>query len=98
MLNVLVLAIVLHDPLLSQAEGSETGIVLMHGYGGGAFSWRHVLGPLARSTGCRVVAFDRPAFGEEQPCATNMPLSASVLKYTEALLPKRGARVACSAR
>ena len=47
-----------------QAVGSETGIVLIHGYGGGAFSWRHVLGPLARSTGCRVIAFDRPAFGK----------------------------------
>jgi len=46
-----------------QAMGSETGIVLIHGYGGGAFSWRHVLGPLARSTACRVIAFDRPAFG-----------------------------------
>jgi len=39
------------------------GIVLVHGFGGGVFSWRHIMAPLARETGCRVVAFDRPAFG-----------------------------------
>jgi pimeloyl-ACP methyl ester carboxylesterase len=37
--------------------------VLVHGFGGGTFAWRHVQQPLADQTGCRVVAFDRPAFG-----------------------------------
>uniref|UniRef100_A0A0D6R4X3 AB hydrolase-1 domain-containing protein n=1 Tax=Araucaria cunninghamii TaxID=56994 RepID=A0A0D6R4X3_ARACU len=39
------------------------GIVLIHGFGGGVFSWRHVMNPLARVTGCAVVAFDRPGWG-----------------------------------
>ncbi|KAK1259202.1 hypothetical protein QJS04_geneDACA005576 [Acorus gramineus] len=39
------------------------GIVLIHGFGGGVFSWRHVMGELARQVGCTVVAFDRPGWG-----------------------------------
>ena len=41
----------------------ETAIVLVHGFGAGAFAWRNVMQPLADSAGCRVIAFDRPAFG-----------------------------------
>jgi len=47
----------------SCAERGSSGIVLIHGFGGGVVSWRHVLEPLARHTGLRVVAYDRPAFG-----------------------------------
>ena len=69
-----------------QAMGSETGIVFMHGYGGGAFSWRHVLGPLARSTGCRVIAFDRPAFGvllfRPVHCGLHVPASCNLLVFS----------------
>ncbi|KAJ6802533.1 uncharacterized protein M6B38_192045 [Iris pallida] len=36
---------------------------LVHGFGGGVFSWRHVMGVLARQIGCTVVAFDRPGWG-----------------------------------
>ena len=51
--------------------GSETrkqktgldGIILIHGFGGGVFSWRHILTTLARHTGCAVVAFDWPGWG-----------------------------------
>lgn len=43
---------------------SGTGIVLVHGFGGGVFAWRHVMEALALQCQCRVVAFDRPAFGE----------------------------------
>jgi hypothetical protein len=51
--------------------GSETGkqktgldgIILIHGFGGGVFSWRHVMTTLARHTGCAVAAFDRPGWG-----------------------------------
>lgn len=41
-----------------------TAILLIHGFGGGSFAWRHVMQPLATRTGLRVLAFDRPAFGE----------------------------------
>lgn len=48
-------------------EGGEGvgkfGIVLVHGFGGGVFSWRHVMGILARQIGCAVAAFDRPGWG-----------------------------------
>ncbi|KAF6155122.1 hypothetical protein GIB67_011853 [Kingdonia uniflora] len=39
------------------ANIDETGnvcIVLVHGFGGGVFSWRHVMGVLARQVGCEV--------------------------------------------
>jgi pimeloyl-ACP methyl ester carboxylesterase len=54
------------QPLHVQAgEGlTDVGIVLIHGYGSGVFAWRHIMWPLARATGCRVLAFDRPAFGD----------------------------------
>ncbi|MCA9638162.1 MAG: alpha/beta fold hydrolase [Myxococcales bacterium] len=38
-----------------------TPLVLLHGFLASTFTWREVLGPLARDR--RVVAFDRPAFG-----------------------------------
>ncbi|CAJ1951231.1 unnamed protein product [Sphenostylis stenocarpa] len=41
----------------------QLGIVLIHGFGGGVFSWRHVMGSLARQSNCSVVAFDRPGWG-----------------------------------
>ncbi|XP_026389786.1 uncharacterized protein LOC113284515 isoform X1 [Papaver somniferum] len=41
----------------------KLGIVLVHGFGGGVFSWRHVMGVLARRVGCTVAAFDRPGWG-----------------------------------
>ncbi|KAK7271153.1 hypothetical protein RJT34_26809 [Clitoria ternatea] len=41
----------------------QVGIVLIHGFGGGVFSWRHVMGSLARQSNCTVAAFDRPGWG-----------------------------------
>ncbi|GAB4842039.1 hypothetical protein Ancab_011999 [Ancistrocladus abbreviatus] len=41
----------------------QCGIVLVHGFGGGVFSWRHVMGTLASQVGCPVAAFDRPGWG-----------------------------------
>lgn len=38
-------------------------VVLVHGFGGGVFSWRHVSSLLARQLGCTVMAFDRPGWG-----------------------------------
>lgn len=46
----------------SESNG-QFGIVLVHGFGGGVFSWRHVMGVLARQTGCKVAAYDRPGWG-----------------------------------
>ncbi|XP_042063354.1 uncharacterized protein LOC121807203 [Salvia splendens] len=39
------------------------GIVLIHGFGGGVFSWRKIISTLAGRAGCPVVAFDRPGWG-----------------------------------
>lgn len=44
-------------------DSGKFGIVLIHGFGGGVFSWRHVVGVLAQEVGCPVVAFDRPGWG-----------------------------------
>ncbi|EOA33527.1 hypothetical protein CARUB_v10019931mg [Capsella rubella] len=41
----------------------QFGVVLVHGFGGGVFSWRHVMGSLAHQLGCVVTAFDRPGWG-----------------------------------
>ncbi|XP_027344805.1 uncharacterized protein LOC113857205 isoform X2 [Abrus precatorius] len=41
----------------------QLGIVLIHGFGGGVFSWRHVMPSLARESNCTVAAFDRPGWG-----------------------------------
>ncbi|XP_024026122.1 uncharacterized protein LOC21388625 [Morus notabilis] len=55
----------MNSPTLEKdLEGDgQFGIVLVHGFGGGVFSWRHVMGVLARQVGCRVAAFDRPGWG-----------------------------------
>ncbi|PON89409.1 Epoxide hydrolase-like [Trema orientale] len=55
----------LNSPTLErdlEADG-QFGVVLVHGFGGGVFSWRHVMGALARQVGCTVAAFDRPGWG-----------------------------------
>ncbi|AEE29329.1 unnamed protein product [Arabidopsis thaliana] len=44
-------------------ESGQFGVVLVHGFGGGVFSWRHVMGSLAQQLGCVVTAFDRPGWG-----------------------------------
>lgn len=41
----------------------QVGIVLIHGFGGGVFSWRHIMNSLARQSNCTVAAFDRPGWG-----------------------------------
>ncbi|XP_057460136.1 uncharacterized protein LOC130750571 [Actinidia eriantha] len=54
------------SPTVEQQEleaNGQIGIVLVHGFGGGVFSWRHVMGVLARQVGCTVAAFDRPGWG-----------------------------------
>jgi pimeloyl-ACP methyl ester carboxylesterase len=46
-----------------EGDNKRFGVVLVHGFGGGVFSWRHVSGVLARQVGATVVAFDRPGWG-----------------------------------
>ncbi|KAL1565075.1 hypothetical protein AAHA92_07339 [Salvia divinorum] len=55
----------LGSPQMEQdiTTNDQFGIVLVHGFGGGVFSWRKVIDPLARNIGCTVAAFDRPGWG-----------------------------------
>lgn len=48
---------------LEAGEHQKFAIVLVHGFGGGVFAWRHVSNLLARQVGCTVLAFDRPGWG-----------------------------------
>ncbi|MCB0547655.1 MAG: alpha/beta hydrolase [Phaeodactylibacter sp.] len=49
--------------------GSGPPVVLLHGAGGGAVTWYKAIGPLSRHF--RVIAFDRPGYGEsEKPSAS----------------------------
>lgn len=43
-------------------RSSDPALILVHGFGGSTFGWRHVMEPLAAS-GWYVVAFDLPGFG-----------------------------------
>ncbi|XP_058728929.1 uncharacterized protein LOC131601178 [Vicia villosa] len=51
------------DSLSLGQNVGQLGVVLIHGFGGGVFSWRHVMGSLAREINCTVAAFDRPGWG-----------------------------------
>lgn len=50
-------------PMYGECGDLGFAILLIHGFGGGAFAWRHLMRPLAEINCCRVVALDRPAFG-----------------------------------
>ncbi|KAL8189293.1 hypothetical protein R6Q57_028859 [Mikania cordata] len=53
-----------YHPLEQVPEvNGQFGIVLVHGFGGGVFSWRHVMDELSRHVNCIVAAFDRPGWG-----------------------------------
>ncbi|WJX48832.1 hypothetical protein P8452_35342 [Trifolium repens] len=51
------------DSLPLEQSIGQLGVVFIHGFGGGVFSWRHVMGSLAREINCAVAAFDRPGWG-----------------------------------
>ncbi|XP_071691957.1 uncharacterized protein [Rutidosis leptorrhynchoides] len=55
--------VVYHSPEQVHEVNNQFGIVLVHGFGGGVFSWRHVMGVLSRNVNCIVAAFDRPGWG-----------------------------------
>ena len=46
----------------TEGRSSDPALVLIHGFGGSTFGWRHVMEPLAAS-GWYVVALDLPGFG-----------------------------------
>lgn len=53
---------------------SPPAVILVHGFGGGVFSWRHLMLQLVRRCNCIVVAFDRPGFGlTERPYRHSFP-------------------------
>uniref|UniRef100_J3N5K7 AB hydrolase-1 domain-containing protein n=1 Tax=Oryza brachyantha TaxID=4533 RepID=J3N5K7_ORYBR len=53
------------DSAITNADQNRIGlpILLLHGFGSSVFSWNHIMRPLARIAGAKVLAFDRPAFG-----------------------------------
>ncbi|KAJ9523573.1 hypothetical protein QJQ45_007254 [Haematococcus lacustris] len=62
-------------PGLPTPGAERTAVVLIHGFGGGVFAWRHVMGELAAQSHCRVLAFDRPGFG-----LTSRPLCSAATR------------------
>ena len=58
----------------SDAPVQGNGVLLLHGFGAGAFAWRLVAPQLARRCpGARVVAFDRTGFGCAQRAHAMLP-------------------------
>src|SRR3954464_10511631 len=57
-----------HRTRVLELEGMGPGIVLLHGWGHSADSWRPLLKELARC-GRRAIAVDLPGFGEAPPLA-----------------------------
>ncbi|KAL7107466.1 hypothetical protein ACP275_06G056600 [Erythranthe tilingii] len=45
------------------AKRVDFPMILLHGFGASVFSWNRVMKPLAKVTGSKILAFDRPAFG-----------------------------------
>ncbi|GLC59570.1 hypothetical protein PLESTB_001501500 [Pleodorina starrii] len=75
------------SPFYCGPDGATTGIVLVHGFGGGVFSWRHIMEALAMQCHCRVIAFDRPAFGlTSRPKATEQSNPYTVSSQSQLLL------------
>ncbi|KAJ9523876.1 hypothetical protein QJQ45_020064 [Haematococcus lacustris] len=62
-------------PEVPMPGAERTAVVLIHGFGGGVFAWRHVMGELAAQSHCRVLAFDRPGFG-----LTSRPLCSAATR------------------
>ncbi|GFR39649.1 hypothetical protein Agub_g115 [Astrephomene gubernaculifera] len=77
---------------LGGPDSASTGIVLVHGFGGGVFAWRHVMETLAMQCHCRVVAFDRPGFGlTSRPKANELSNPYTVASQSQLLLQLCGA-------
>lgn len=55
----------------------ECGIVLLHPFVGGVFSFRLIMGTLAEDVGCPVLSFDRPGAGLVKLSLTRVALVLS---------------------
>jgi pimeloyl-ACP methyl ester carboxylesterase len=56
---------------------------MLHGFGGGAFSWRLVAAAVAAKTHTRCVMLDRPGFGlTERPDRSDFPEDANPYAIT----------------
>lgn len=65
-------------------RGSGPALVLLHGYGGSIFSFRHQIGPLAEHH--RVIALDLPGFGySDRPTDLDLSHTAHVERLRELL-------------
>jgi len=65
-------------PEEGKRKPNAPALVLLHGFNGCTFSWRHVMQELANEVGGRVIAFDRPPFGlSERPTKWKGGLSKS---------------------
>ena len=61
--NARVVAVEGRRTVIAEAgSAADPALVLIHGFGGSTFGWRHVMAPLAAS-GWHVVALDLPGFG-----------------------------------
>lgn len=71
----------------SPTQDPSFAVLLIHGFGGGVFAWRNVMVPLAETCRCRVVAFDRPAFGlTARPKSDDMINSPYALRSQQSLV------------
>jgi len=84
-----------HDETPSAASSAAPAVVLIHGLGDEADSWRHLI-PLLNSSGCRVLAVDLPGFGRSAaPGKINIKKhTAAVLKLLEVAVPEKPAFLA----
>jgi pimeloyl-ACP methyl ester carboxylesterase len=84
------------DGLFAFARGSGPLVVLVHGNGDEADTWRHLLGPLSASR--RVVAPDLPGFGRSAPAGDGglRSLAAALVRALDALDPERPVALAGS--
>jgi pimeloyl-ACP methyl ester carboxylesterase len=73
----------------SGIKPNRSGVVLVHGNGDEADTWRHVFTPLAKSF--RVIALDLPGFGRSQPVLSGNleTLTAELSGFLDALALQR---------
>jgi pimeloyl-ACP methyl ester carboxylesterase len=69
----------------TSGDSGDPALILIHGFGGSTFGWRHVLEPLAAS-GWHVVALDLPGFGLAEKRWSGAYDHASQARYVLALM------------
>lgn len=79
------------DTRVLSVPGSGTSVVMLHGYGDSAATWRAVLGEFA-AAGQRALAVDLPGFGEAGPRRPG-PLQPQFDSFVDAVLEEHGPAV-----